>query len=243
MSGLGHYLEDEGIPTVSIALVREHAEAIRPPRALWVPFELGRPFGVPGDAAFQTGVVRAALALLESGDGPVLLGDYPIDASAGPTADGTGWVCPIDLSPPRDAEASDLAAAAIAEIDKLEPWYALALETRGRTTFGIAGRGVRELARFAVAFAETQPDNPDPDVPLSEHLKLAVEDLRAWYTEAITARPGGAGSRELSDWFWGETRIGAALLAVGRRLGDGDDETLARVATLFLVPRAQHHRL
>ena len=35
-----------------------HSEIIRPPRALWVPFILGRPLGKPGDEAFQLAVVR-----------------------------------------------------------------------------------------------------------------------------------------------------------------------------------------
>ena len=61
MSALGHYLEEEGIATTQISLIREHTEAMKPPRALWVPFVLGRPFGVPNDAAFQRRVVLAAL--------------------------------------------------------------------------------------------------------------------------------------------------------------------------------------
>ncbi len=243
MSGLGHFLEDEGIATVLIGLVREHVEAIRPPRALWVPFELGRPFGAPGDAAFQGAVVRAALSLLESEVGPVLLRDYSVDAPAGPADDGPGWVCPIDLSPARVAETTDLAAAVIAEIGKLAPWYAHALERRGRTTFGLSGRTIEDAARFAVSFVEGLPENPDPRTPLAEHLKLAVEDLRAWYTEAVTARPGAATSRDLADWFWGETWIGAALLRASQRLLAGDDEALAQLASLFLIPRAQRHRL
>jgi len=35
-----------------VSLIREQTAAIRPPRALWVPFMLGRPFGVPNDPAF-----------------------------------------------------------------------------------------------------------------------------------------------------------------------------------------------
>jgi hypothetical protein len=38
---------------VQISLVREHTEKINPPRALWVPFELGRPVGPPDEPAFQ----------------------------------------------------------------------------------------------------------------------------------------------------------------------------------------------
>ena len=36
---------------------------MRPPRTLWVPFPLGRPFGVPDNPAFQRKVLVAALAL------------------------------------------------------------------------------------------------------------------------------------------------------------------------------------
>ena len=50
-----------------------------PPRALWVPFIMGRPLGVPKDAAFQRRVLLAALNLLESASGPVVV-DYPEDA-------------------------------------------------------------------------------------------------------------------------------------------------------------------
>jgi hypothetical protein len=53
VGALGHYLEAEGVPTTSISLVREHTEVIRPPRALWVTFELARPLGAPDDAALQ----------------------------------------------------------------------------------------------------------------------------------------------------------------------------------------------
>ena len=64
MSALGHYLEEEGIATVAVVLIRPQAESTKPPRALWVPFELGRPFGPPNDPAFQRRVVLAALGML-----------------------------------------------------------------------------------------------------------------------------------------------------------------------------------
>ena len=62
MGALGHYIEQEGVATAGLSLVRLHSEKIRPPRALWVPFELGRPLGAPNDPAFQTRVLRALLA-------------------------------------------------------------------------------------------------------------------------------------------------------------------------------------
>lgn len=65
--------EKRGISTVCIVLLREVAERVRPPRALWVPYPHGYPLGAPNDPALQTSVIEQALALLESpGPPPVL---------------------------------------------------------------------------------------------------------------------------------------------------------------------------
>jgi hypothetical protein len=79
VSALAHYLEEERIATVAISLIRPQTENTRPPRALWVPFELGRPFGPPGEAAFQRRVILAALGMLERDNGPVIIEDFPDD--------------------------------------------------------------------------------------------------------------------------------------------------------------------
>jgi len=241
VSGLGHFFEEEGIPTVSISLVREHTEVIRPPRALWVPFELGRPFGVPNDAAFQTRVVRAALRLLESGDGPVLLEDYPEDAPETRMGGESGWICPVQLAPPSDRQA-ELPAAMADEIRRLAPWYALAAETRGRTTFGASGLTIEQAARFIADFVDIMPKNPRPELSLGDTFKLAFEDVRAWYTEAATARPDAASAKDLANWFWNETSAGAILRSVQAILADSDDKQLSLFAKRFLVPRTQERR-
>jgi hypothetical protein len=54
VSALAHFSEEEGIPAVAIALIRPQAEKTRPPRALCVPFELGRPLGPPNDRRFRS---------------------------------------------------------------------------------------------------------------------------------------------------------------------------------------------
>jgi hypothetical protein len=41
------------------------AEAVRPPRALFVPFRHGYPLGAPSDPTLQTAVLEAALEMLE----------------------------------------------------------------------------------------------------------------------------------------------------------------------------------
>jgi hypothetical protein len=66
-------LEKKGIATTSVTMLREITEKVRPPRALVVPFPLGYPLGRPNDAALQTKILRAALALLiHPGPAPVL---------------------------------------------------------------------------------------------------------------------------------------------------------------------------
>ncbi len=57
--------ERRGISTVAIQLLREVAQAVRPPRALFVPFLHGFPLDRPGDAVRQHAVIEAALRLLE----------------------------------------------------------------------------------------------------------------------------------------------------------------------------------
>ena len=58
-------LERQGIASVAIQLLREVAERVRPPRALFVPFRHGYPLDTPGDPARQHAVLEAALQLLE----------------------------------------------------------------------------------------------------------------------------------------------------------------------------------
>ncbi len=61
-------LERQGITTVVIQLLREVAERVRPPRALFVPVPHGYPLGEPEDVQGQHSVLEAALRLLEDRD-------------------------------------------------------------------------------------------------------------------------------------------------------------------------------
>ena len=70
-------LERQGISTVAIQLLREVAEKVRPPRALFVPFPHGYPLGRPKDPKGQHAVLEAALRLLEDDAlNPPVLVDY-----------------------------------------------------------------------------------------------------------------------------------------------------------------------
>lgn len=58
-------LEEHGIATVTLSAMRDVAEAVLAPRAVFLPFPFGSPMGRPKDTAKQTAVLRAVLAALE----------------------------------------------------------------------------------------------------------------------------------------------------------------------------------
>lgn len=225
--------------TTQISLIREHTERIRPPRALWVPFELGRPLGVPDDEAFQTRVLLSALKLLEARSGPVLE-DFPEEA---PLTEHSleGWACPIDLG--ADTEGLDdterLRHAFMREMNEIASWYALGVKKRGRTTFGVTGLDPEEIAEFVSGFLDGGvPDNPRDDLPLGLMLKLAAEDLKTYYFEAVTAQPGktAPASDVLWDWFWKETVAGQMLVAVKESCMKSTDKMVKGIGGNLIVP-------
>jgi hypothetical protein len=206
-----------------------------------VPFELGRPLGAPGDAAFQTRVLQAALQLLDAPGGPVLL-DFPDDAPA--VADAVSLVCPVSFAaPPEDLSHVDLLRAALQrEIGQLRTWYDLAVTRRGRTTVGASRLTPEEMGTFIGAFLDGHaPQNPRVDIPLAALFRFAVEDLKAYYSEALTAQPGhnATDSTTLADWFWRETTAGRVLFAVQEVCKQSEVPGMQVVATSFLIPRAR----
>lgn len=215
---------------------------MQPPRALWVPFELGRPLGAPGDAAFQTRVLQAALQLLDAPSGPVLV-DFPDDAPTAADA-AVPLVCPVSFaSPPEDLSDADLLRAALQrEIGQLRTWYDLAVTRRGRTTVGASRLTPEELGTFIGAFLNGHaPQNPRSDIPLAALFRFAVEDLKAYYSEALIAQPGynATDSTTLADWFWRETTAGRVLFAVQEACKQSEVPGMHVVATSFLIPRAR----
>jgi hypothetical protein len=239
VGALGHYLEAEGIPTTQVSLVREHTEALQPPRALWVPFMLGRPFGVPGDAAFQTRVLRAALALLDAPSGPLLVDhdeEAPVVAAAA-TDDDEGWVCPVSFPKAPAASEGERLDAVLAEIAELAPWYNVGLARRGRTTMGGSGMKPEAMARFLSAWTEgTTRQSPVEGLPPAEAIRQASEDLKAYYFEAATARPGPDAGEALTAWFWRETAAADLLRALQVVCFDDPDPAIHDVGDFMLVP-------
>jgi hypothetical protein len=67
---------------VSLSLLREITEKVRPPRSLWVPFPLGHPLGRPGDPELQRSILEAALDLAVGASTPGELRDFTPSATA-----------------------------------------------------------------------------------------------------------------------------------------------------------------
>lgn len=226
MSALSHFLESEGLSTTGISLVREHSEAMAPPRALWVPFALGRPLGAAGDAVFQHRIIAAGLALLDRPQGPVLE-DFPEPA---PDDDPeTPWACPIRFA--RATAGNDAAEMARAELARLVPWHELSMRRRGRTASGVSGLAIEPCLDFVIDAIEAAGAD---DV---RRLKAAVEDLKAYYVEAITARPGALPASVADAMLWNESALGQLLRRLAVRGAGSGDPAMRFFANDSLVPR------
>jgi hypothetical protein len=245
--GLAHYFEDEGIATVMIALVREHAEQMKPPRALWVPFELGRPLGAPSDPLFQRRVIDAAFVLLDAPEGPLLVDfgeEAPIDA-ASEEGEEEPWVCPVSFAQPLEGGEKSLADRVKEEIDEMEPWYEQAKARRARTMVGVSEMSLSEAVDFLAQFLEP---GAKPVIPagksyaeLHNAFRYAAEDVKVYYQEAALALPGKPKRGELNKWFFTQTEAGKFLIAVCEQTIHGKDRFTAGMAWGNIVPMALRH--
>jgi hypothetical protein len=247
VGGLAHYIEEEGIATTQISLIREHTEIIKPPRALWVSFDLGRPLGAPNDPPFQRSVLQHALELFKAQAGPVLE-DFAQDAPD--TGDNHAQVaCPVNFQtrpgPGAQSSIRKLTDGFIAEIELMRPWYEIGRKKRNRTTTGVSGLSLDAAAELIGRFIEeaaTKAALPeDPSLP--DKLRMACEDIKAYYLEAVLAQPGQpTDSKSLADWFWGETTAALVINEVRKICLDAPSKKMSILGKLLLIPRSQVHR-
>ncbi len=218
------------MPTAGISLVREHTERIRPPRALWVPFELGRPLGPPNQPEFQIAVLRALLGLFAQAAGPVI-GDYGVEAPASSDG-GEPWSCVLPLPPlPAAASPTERREQVLqAEVGFLAPWYGEAVQRKGRTAYGLSGieaERAPELADFIAAWASGE--SPEPPAGAVDRMPAAlrstVDDLKSFYLEAAAVQPGKSATTayEMNRWLYHDTRFGEALYDIRDRFAAAAD--------------------
>ena len=234
MSALGHYLEEEGLATVAISLIRPQTEKTKPPRALWVPFELGRPFGPPSDPDFQRRVILTAVRLLERQDGPVLIEDFPDDDPR--RNPDPNWK---PLSRTNDEESS-LPSRLETEIQALQRTHQRWVERHQRTTVGISELPIAAAAHYVAEWLRGHsPASPRHGFSAPLELRFAIDDLKAFVSEAAAAGSAKPSSRQLGDWLWNDTATGAALHALRAMLLNNEDSRLKLIAENFIVPGAR----
>jgi hypothetical protein len=211
---------------VQLASIRSYVERMRPPRALYCEFPLGRPLGKPNDAAYQRRVLRAALALLAQPTGPVLE-DFPerIEDEAG---------APLSCSlPPRY---DPTLAPAVEEAQALRAPYERQRARSGRTNVGHAvdpdgiPGAVAAMLRIADGTPHAEAGLPGPP-------RAVALDIRAYYEEAaIALAEHTPHARQAESWFFRQTEAGAALRRARSALrAGGAEEAVWR----FLIPSTQ----
>ena len=198
MSALAHWFEQAGLHTVVIGLVRLHLEKMQAPRALWVPFELGRPLGPPSDQRFQTRVLQQALSLVETAKAPVLV-DFAEDdprCQADPR-----WRAPVEGE----------ALSAADELTMLMPAINAFKRAKGRTSIGVSGLALEHCARLIdQTIATGKPAASEGDHSAMLQFRYACDDLKAAWIEAALTN-GHPSSRQLHDWFWLHSHVGQSL--------------------------------
>lgn len=240
MCGLGHILEAQGIATIVVGLVPQHVKIMRPPRALVVPFEMGRPFGAPNAVALQHEVLSAALGLLdEAGPGPLI---ETLEVDVAPVEAAEAWVCPVSF--PAATSGSAVVDRLLDETRLLMPWFDQSEKQRGHSAMGASGMDVENICTWLCEFSdEPRPEeSPIAERTLGETFKLAVEDLKAFYLEAATAQPGSGTAQSINNWFWDETSAGQLLWDLRQQLRKDADEVIRLHASFTLVPEAQVRR-
>lgn len=208
MSTLARILEERGIATVTLSLVRAQAEAVVPPRCLHVNFALGRPLGKPRDPEFQLRVLRAAFALLERSSGPVLE-EFPGTIEMAGNDEMGSCVLPprMDQSLPVEID----------EVFGLRTAYERQLASTGFTLVGrmIDADQIAGAVTAFIAIADGTPweQAPFPVRATRGHHPLGIAfDIRAYYEEAALAMVDHVpAARGPEDWFYGHTATGSLL--------------------------------
>lgn len=228
-------LESRGLPTVVIGLVRPHLEAVRPPRAVFVPFQLGRPLGEPADAPFQRRVLMQALGLLERRDGPVILEDFSDDAPG--ARHQAGWTPPVVNGAADPATPQDWAAFLAREMALLRPaWEQARRRSRG-STVGVSAQPPEDWPGFMAGFMAGELPSVAAHATPALALRFLLDDLKAFYGEAAQANGPAPSSGQLDRWFWRQTVAGRFVIALRATCLQATNNALRTVAGRFFVPR------
>lgn len=224
MSVLSHVFEAAGMATIALGSMQGQMERTAPPRGLFCDFPLGRPLGVPGDAAFQHRVLAHAFDLLERATEPTV--EHFAESLAD---DGEGAVaCPL---PPRHDPSLP---AAVDEARGLRAAYDRAVARFGDRVGAsrvVDADGIPDAVAAFVAVASGTPwkEAGIPGVPAR-----VAQDIRGYYeTAALELVSHTPAAWETTRWFLQHTEAGRSIVGAREAMQAAGEKTQL---WFYLVP-------
>ena len=220
MSVLGRVLEEKGLTTTGIVLIEEHAQKVKPPRMLSVPFNFGNTLGKPNNPELQHDVLKNTFALLNEPVGPVLK-RYQTNLEPEMIIQGSqasSSVSRTDMDP-------------IDEIKILGPEYEKWLaDNNGRTGVGLStvpwtdfGNIIVFLKRYIDDESSDIAERPD-DFSIPHFVRYCVDDLKTFYFEAKMGDKPDSEINELHTWFWSETALAEFLNRLAKKMRSSENK-------------------
>ncbi len=154
--------------------------------------------------------------------------------------------CPVSFGPKKEnlSEKELLLELFLEEFAQMSTWYEQALSKNKQTTAGVSGLSPEAVAEFIAAFVrlEVVADGIG-NISVADGLRMAAEDLKAFYFDAVSAQPGQpTDSRSLAEWFWGQTSAAKVINEIRKISLKGESKEMQLLGKLLLVPRNQLHR-
>ena len=223
---IARVLEERGISTVAISLVREHTVKIKPPRAVWVPFPFGMCIGHRNDVKEQRAVLDLAFSTLEAERGPVL-----VDFAAADRRERAAPLQASDVEVDPQARAIDLVAEVEATRARWEAQGAPAHSHVGAS--GVPPARFAEMARFLAAYepgGDADFPGRSPDVAVLQFVRYCVEDLRVLYMETRMQDVRDEASDDRQRWLLASTALGILMRTLRDRFEASEDPKVKAAA-------------
>ena len=206
MSTLAHVLEQHGIASVTLGIIKDQILNTAPPRGLFVDFPLGRPLGRPNDAVFQQRVIDRAFALLDS--------PRQVVEDFGEAIRDDGAVLACTVPPVDDPDAHP----AVAEARGLRAAYerTIARGVRMGSFRVLEPDGVPAAIESFVRVAEGTPwkEAGIPGIPAR-----VTQDIRGYYeAAALSLAEHTPAAFEATRWFLRETEAGRVIIEARERM-------------------------
>jgi hypothetical protein len=144
--------------------------------------------------------------------------------------------CPVNFA--QDHTETTLVSRVQSEISQLRVWHDRFIQMQGKTATGVSIMELEAIPTFIRNWANGVPEKTDSlDAQPADVLRLACEELKTFYSEAVLAQPGLHSIESVQDWFWQQTSAGKLLLELQGHLIKCGDKHLRFFAKNNLVPR------